>query len=214
MIFAHDAKAQFGVGVGYNLGSSYVSDDDAQNLNGFYLEATYDLNFVDKSWGVLALQPGVRFSYMGDSESEEAMGVKLKASTNETYFDIPVNVKYSYDFGSVRLSAFAGPVFSLGLTSTDKLVTKADGETAKVIAHNYSGKVVTKGGDSSSELEGSLTDYGRFDIKFGIGAGVTFMDKLNVKLGYNFGTFNRYTGDLPDLRYHTNVFYVGLGFMF
>jgi hypothetical protein len=103
MFFAVDANAQFGVGVGYNLGTTLTNlDDDFESLNGFYLEATYDWNFIDKSWGVLALQPGVRFFYMGDSESEESMGMKMKASLNETYVDVPVNVKYSYDFGSVK----------------------------------------------------------------------------------------------------------------
>lgn len=214
MFFAVDANAQLGVGVGYNLGSNFTSlDDDAQNLSGFYLEATYDWNFIDKSWGSLALQPGVRFSYVGEADSEEEFGVKLKASTNETYLDIPVNVKYSYDLGSVKLSAFAGPVFSMGLTSTKKLVTKADGETGKIVAHNYTGKVVTKGDGATGELEGGVTDYGRFDIKVGVGVGATVMDKLNVKVGYNFGTLNRYTGE-ADVRYSTNVFYVGLGFMF
>lgn len=214
MFFAVDANAQFGVGVGYNLGTTLTNlDDDSESLNGFYLEATYDWNFIDKSWGVLALQPGVRFSYMGDSESEESMGMKMKASLNETYVDVPVNVKYSYDFGSVKVSAFAGPAVSLGLTSTAKI--KMD--DGKIVTHNYSGKVVAKGdGVTASGGEG-VTDYGRFDIKFGVGAGVTFMDKLNVKLGYNIGMLNRYTGEQVEnhkVKYNTNVFYVGLGFLF
>lgn len=210
MFFAVDANAQFGVGVGYNLSPNFpLVDDSEESLDGFYLEATYDWNFIDKSWGVLALQPGVRFSYMGDSESEDL----VKRSLNETYVDVPVNVKYSYDFGSVKVSAFAGPAVSLGLTSTMK-VKMDDG---KIVTHNYSGKVVAKGeGVSASGGEG-VTDYGRFDIKFGVGAGVTFMDKLNVKLGYNIGMLNRYTGEQVEdhkVKYNTNVFYVGLGFLF
>ena len=206
MFFAVDANAQLGVGVGYNLSPNFpLVDDSEESLNGFYLEATYDWNFIDKSWGVLALQPGVRFSYMGDSESEDL----VKMSVNETYVDVPVNVKYSYDFGSVKVSAFAGPAVSLGLTSTIKI--KSD--DGKIVTHNYSGKVVAKGEGSSMEVESGIKDYGRFDIKFGVGAGVTFMDKLNVKLGYNIGMLNRYTGELNE-KYNTNVFYVGLGFLF
>lgn len=212
MLFTVDANAQLGVGAGYNLGSFISNFDDASdNLNGFYLEGTYDWNFIDKSWGIFALQPGVRFSYMGNSEAEKEGGIKTKASVNETYIDIPVNLKYSYDFGSFKVSAFAGPDFSMGLTSTYKIVTKIDDEKAKVVSHNYSGKLVYKGGGESDSMDGGTTDYSRFDIKFGIGAGVTFMDNLHVKLGYNFGLMNR-VKNVEDTK--TNVFYVGLGIMF
>ena len=41
MFFAVDANAQFGVGVGYNLGTTLTNlDDDSEILNVFYLEAT------------------------------------------------------------------------------------------------------------------------------------------------------------------------------
>ena len=52
----------------------------------------------------------------------------------------------------------------------------------------------------------------------GIGAGVTVVEKLNVKLGYNIGMLNRYTGEQISNNYkykmHTGVFYAGIGFSF
>jgi hypothetical protein len=70
----------------------------------------------------------------------------------------------------------------------------------------------------TTTAKGDGTDYGRFDIKFGIGAGVTVAEKLNVKLGYNIGMLNRYTGEQlsKDYKYkmHTGVFYLGVGFNF
>ena len=197
MFFAVEANAQIGVGVGYNMLNNVqkaLDEDESGALNGFYVEATYDINFLERSRGELGLQPGLRFSYAGDHESEEALGVKAKASENETYLDIPVLVKYSYDLDAVKLSAFAGPVLSCGLSSVAK-VSVGDNTTK---ASNYRDESV----------------YGRFDVKLGLGIGAAFMDKFNAKLGYNVGLLNRYTGNLDDLTFRTGVFYVGVGINF
>ena len=197
MFFAVEANAQIGVGVGYNMLNNVqkaLDEDESGALNGFYVEATYDVNFLERSRGELGLQPGLRFSYAGNHESEEALGVKAKASENETYLDIPVLVKYSYDLDAVKLSAFAGPVLSCGLSSVAKV--SVNDNTTK--ASNY--------GDESV--------YGRFDVKLGLGIGAAFMDKFNAKLGYNVGLLNRYTGNLDDLTFRTGVFYVGVGINF
>lgn len=197
MFFAVEANAQIGIGVGYNMLNNVqkaLDEDESGALNGFYVEATYDINFLERNWGELGLQPGLRFSYAGDYESEEAFGVKAKASENETYLDIPVLVKYSYDLDAVKLSAFAGPVLSCGLSSVAKV--SVDDNTTK--ASNY--------GDESV--------YGRFDVKIGLGIGAAFMEKFNAKIGYNVGLLNRYTGNLDDLSFRTGVFYVGVGINF
>ena len=197
MFFAVEANAQIGIGVGYNMLNNVqkaLDEDESGALNGFYVEATYDVNFLEKSWGELGIQPGLRFTYAGDHEAEEELGVKAKASENETYLDVPVLVKYSYDLDAVKLSAFAGPVLSCGLSSVAKV--SVDDNTTK--ASRY--------GDESV--------YGRFDVKLGLGIGAAFMDKFNAKIGYNVGLLNRYTGNLDDLSFRTGVFYVGVGINF
>ena len=222
MFLAVDANAQLQVGAGYNHGTRterIADEDDSEDLDGFYLEATYGLNLVEKGWGTLALEPGVRFTYLGDAESDTESGYKVKSAFNETYLDIPVHVKYSYDLGTVKLLAFAGPVFSMGLTSVLKTSVKGEGVNYVGKHYNYSGKTVVKGeGASSSVNPEGLTDYGRFDIKLGLGVGATFMEKFNVKVGYNIGMLNRYTGEQlnKDYKYkmHTGVFYAGIGFSF
>ena len=202
MFLAVDANAQIGVGLGYNLlttTASMADESEDESLNGFYLEATYDFNFLNKSWGSLGLQPGVRYTFAGESDSDEIAGVKTEASLTEHYLDIPVNVKYAYEIipSTLKAYAFAGPVFSLGLASN----LKAGAGNTSVKTNNYKD-----------------TEYGRFDIKFGLGAGVTIAEKLNVKLGYNIGMLNRYTGEQlsKDYKYkmHTGVFYLGVGFNF
>ena len=202
MFLAVDASAQIGVGLGYNLlttTATMADESEDDSLNGFYLEATYDFNFLNKNWGSLGLQPGVRYTFAGESDSDEVAGVKAKESFTEHYLDVPVNVKYSYEIipTTLKAYAFAGPVFSLGLASN----LKAGAGDTSVKTNNYKD-----------------TESGRFDIKFGLGAGVTLAEKLNVKLGYNIGMLNRYTGEQisKDYKYktHTGVFYIGVGFNF
>lgn len=217
MFLAVDANAQLGVGIGYNHLNNVTrlaDEKDNEGLDGFYVEATYDWNFLDKGWGSLGLQPGLRYTFAGESDSDEVLGVVTREAIAEHYLDVPVNVKYSYDLGSVKLSAFVGPVFSFGLSSVNKV--SADDYVMKY--YNYTGKTVTKGSGSSSAVkpEGDPA-YGRFDLKLGVGVGATFLENLNVKLGYNFGMLNRYTGPKSDnfkSSIHTGVFYVGVGFNF
>jgi hypothetical protein len=202
LFLAVDANAQIGVGLGYNLlttTTTMADESEDDSLNGFYLEATYDFNFLNKNWGSLGLQPGIRYTFGGETEADEILGVKARASLAEHYLDVPVNVKYSYDAipSKLKVHAFAGPVFSFGLASA----LSVSGDDNVVKTNNYKD-----------------TEYGRFDIKFGIGAGVTVAEKLNVKLGYNIGMLNRYTGEQisKDHKYktHTGVFYLGVGFNF
>ena len=89
---------------------------------------------------------------------------------------------------------FAGPVFSCGLSSN-----------SKTTVNEVSTKINVYEGDP---------EYGRFDMKLGVGVGVTGMDSFNVKVGYNIGMLNRYTGNVRDLSYRTGVFYVGIGYFF
>lgn len=219
---AVDAEAQITVGAGYNHGvvtTRTTHDTDTEGLDGFYVEATYDWNFLERSWGMLALQPGVRFTYMGDSELEKEPGLTARESFNETYFDVPVHVKYSYPIGKLTLSAYAGPVFSLGLTSVTKASVSGEFMDYTAKYHLYSGKLVTKGDAGSSEIgpDGMTADYGRFDLKLGVGVGAAFADRFCVKVGYNFGLLNRYTGTKIEgvkASWHTGVFYAGVGISF
>ena len=201
MFVAVDAKAQLGVGVGYNLlntTTTVADESESSSLNGFYIEAEYNFNLLDEQWGALGIQPGIRYTFAGESEKAELYGEKVRLSVAEHYLDIPVQVKYGYEVISSKLNinAFAGPVFSIGLAS----IVKGSMDDSVVKANAYK--------DS---------DYGRFDLKIGVGVGVDLFEKLNVKVGYNFGLLNRYTGEQIDeykYKIHTGVFYVGVGYNF
>ena len=94
----------------YNVAEKY-------NLDGFYVGFAYDWKFAKKSWGVWALSPGIKFSYLEDANALDEFALLWKDSLKESYLDIPVYLKYSYKFNYLTLSAFVGPEFSLGMTS-------------------------------------------------------------------------------------------------
>lgn len=225
-----DADAQISVGVGYaheNISTkiSGQTDEagDSQGLDGVYIEATYEYNILNRKWGVLSLQPGLRFTLAGDSDSEREMGFTMKESYTETYFDIPVLVKYSYPLGSMKISAFAGPVLSVGMSSVNKLTASGDNYEYSQTINMYTGKIVIKGDSPDGSYETGLgsdkagTDYGRFNLKLGLGIGTSFKDRFNVKLGYDIGLLNRYTGEKNDYvktKIHTGLLYLGVGYTF
>lgn len=196
ILFATEARAQIGIGIGYNLINNVKDVFGIQTntaFNGIYVEATYDINILEKSWGKLDVQPAMRLSHAGVRESEISYGITSSSSENETYLDFPVFVKYSFDINTINLSAFTGPILSCGLSS----VTKARvGDKATTI-NNYE-----EGG------------YGRFDLKLGIGISTAFDDKYEVKIGYNFGMLNRYTENIDNISFRTGVFYAGVAFNF
>lgn len=212
MFVATDAAAQITVGGGYNHGSlinKRGGERESSGLNGVYVEATYDLNFFQKSWGELAFQPGARLSYMGFRESAKESGIKVKQSLSETYFDVPLHLKYTYPLEKIKVSAFAGPVMSLGLSSTNRYSVTGGGQDSKGKVNKYAA------GSADSDSEST---YGRFDIKFALGLGADLTENISVKLGYNIGMLNRYKayeyGDGPKFKIHTNVFYLGVGYTF
>ena len=220
MFFAAEANAQLGIGAGYNFETmtTKVSDSkSSDNLNGFYLEAYYGIPLAEGRWGAVGIQPGVRYSYFGKTDkSDEVLGFVTKTSLTEHYLDVPVNFRYSFKVATpVRVFAFAAPVFSFGLDSASKLAVSGHDKEYSVTSHNYSGKIVTKGDNiSGSTTDTGIKDYGWFDLKIGLGAGVTLFDILDVKVGYNFGLLNRYTGDVDGYRRGTNVFTAGVAVNF
>ncbi len=260
-VFASNAKAQFSVGVGYanefitSKESSVLPESlegnawqkERTNLSGFYVEGSYNWVFASVGPGKFALQPGVRYYCMSNLETNGRVNVKYemegtvshttrrnKTRISNHFIDIPVNVKYSYDFvpGALKGYVFAGPSFSLGLAAnsveTTKVNESVDDKTIKGKSiervNAYTGKFYYKIFDPQTDetkIEKGKNDeyksYNMFDLKLAIGIGITVAEKVDIKFGYNIGLLNRsFIKNTADIKYstHSNVLHFGAAYNF
>ena len=262
LAFAVNASAQFSVGVGYanekeinktvvNLPDGYKGSARLEapglKLDGFYVEASYNWEFTNMGASAFALQPGLRYTMLTSSNSvikakvskdNDKLSYLDKSRYSNHLLEMPINVKYSYEFVPDALKAyvFAGPVLSFGLAANSVEVYKNEytlnGEPGKEYSRSkmnyYNGKYSSKEYNSETKKydtnKGTDSDYklyNAFDIKFGIGAGVTVCEKLDIKFGYNFGLLNRsavkeveYQGYEAKSSTHSNIMYFGVAYNF
>ena len=106
---------------------------------------------------------------------------------NLHYLNVPVKAKYSFPLSNqFGFFALAGPTFSLGLSATYK-----------------------RNGASIEMFENYLK---RFDIKLGIGAGFSYNDKLELRLGYDWGLLNQ--SQVSGTPVSINYLHIGLAYKF
>ena len=257
MAFAVNATAQISVGVGY-ANETLISKGNAvlesgqngyswtksnEQLNGFYIEASYDWEFASLGSGDFILQPGVRYYCLTQKVLHSKSDIKdnsdhYKANAtnriSDHLLDIPVNVKYAYDFipGTFKAYAFAGPTLSFGLAATNVTRSMVYGsvndkvtEYTNVERYNgYTGKYYHKtynSGTKNYEIEKGKKDeykeYNMFDLKLALGLGVTIVENIDIKFGYNIGLLNRsFIKELDDTKYsaHSNIMYFGVAYNF
>lgn len=160
---AFGANAQIGVGLGY---TQKVHGGDADDtLGGLYVGGTYN---IELSNGI-CVAPGIDLSWV--NSKHEVLGVETKV--NEIYLGVPVLFNYAIGIADgFKLVPFAGPTFSLGLSSK----SKTEGVDDPV--NNYDND-----------------DYKRFDVLVGGGVALDVMDLVRVSVGYNYGLLDRDAND-------------------
>lgn len=233
MAFAANASAQLSVGAGYGLAShtritktgNTTNKIDPLNMSGFYVNGTYEINFLSKNWGDLSVAPGLTYAFYGkciseESYKEEGITFSEKSSRRDHYLDVPVHVKYAYNVipGTLKLAAFAGPVFSFGLAATSIEKLEEGNDWIKARSSLYTGKYVVKSSvseDNASGDEGD-TNYSIFDLKLGVGISATLFEKLDFRVAYNVGLLNRVTEKIDGVKAisHTNVLQIGVAYNF
>ena len=191
------AFAQVHIGAGYlqqNNDFANGNDNDTA-LNGFYAGASFDLPF---SVDGLSLSPGVYYSYLTGTSSASILGgaISGSATTVEQYITVPVFFKFSVPVGPGNLFCNAGPEFAYGLSS------KVTG----------SGSVLGVGGSSTSDNYGENSNYRRYDVKVGVGAGYQ-IGMFSINLGFDWGLLNRNL-NTNGTALHTNNLRAGIGLHF
>lgn len=106
------------------------------------------------------------------------------ADLKAIWINVPFDIKYTlYDvMPSVSLSAFTGPRVNFGVGNAFK----------------------------SPDHDG--IDIKNFDMQWGVGAAVSIVDAVQIRLGYDFG-IHKVVRDVKD-NIHRNTLLLGVGFMF
>lgn len=195
---ATSAFAQLSVGAGYvnSTLTNKVSDNKSTDtaLNGAYVNANFTLPIA----GGLKLVPGVVFSYIG-GESSSNLGSIIKGTVtrSEMNLSIPVNVTYGVDLGkSLSAFVFAGPTVDLGCLASLK------GEVESILGS----------GSKDADLYGENSNYGRFDVLVGGGAGVDIAKIIRLTVGYNYGVLDRNSAD--NATAHRGFLHAGVSYLF
>lgn len=200
LTFATNINAQSPISVGVKAGlnvsnQSYKSggvsiSGDAKI--GFNAGLTLDINLPSN----LAVMSGLELSTKGikfDIENTEV-------STNAMYLQLPIHLGYKIEVAPrTKVHFNAGPYMAYGIGGKSK---------TSVLGQDF--KEDTFGDDALK----------RFDFGLGIGAGITFIDKVQIRLGYDFGLANVGRKGINidegsyDIKVKNRNFYVSLGYLF
>ena len=182
------ANAQLGIQAGY-ANSKFNSDIPLfplglSNYNGFEIGPTYDFQIQ----GGLYMNYGLLYTL---GKSSDKIGSVTIENTGH-YLNVPVRIGYKYSINdSWRVFGYAGPNFTFGL---------AGKTTGGILGISADGKWY----DDDS-------DFKRFDIKLGLGAGVQWKN-IALKGGYDWGLINAYDSD--DFYARRNQFNISIVYMF
>ncbi len=224
VMFADNASAQVKFGAGYSMADhslKYGDSDEGYALHGFNVGLTYDANVIDWKFLEFGVVLGVNYELMTDEKSEnlELFSAKLKRTVTEHYINVPLNLNLGLNIipGIFGVYAFGGPVLSFGVNSNTEVSVDTQKGRGRLTYNNYNGQSKADNlldGMTSTITSTLPTDYGWFDVKLGVGAGIEIVDAIDLKAGYNWGLVNRYTGDSKDVSHHSDQFYVTLSYIF
>ena len=198
LLAGSNAFAQISVGAGYVNSTESIkfgkNDDASTNAtNGFYAGIGYTLPLT----AGLNFTPGVYYEFLTKKDVASVGGLTASGTLMEHYLNVPLHFSYGASpAAGIRIFVFAGPTASLGLASTTDSNASVGSISVGGKTDNYDG-----------------TEYGRFNVLLGGGAGLEF-SRIRLTVGYDYGLLNRYTGDADNYSRHNSRFHVGLGFLF
>lgn len=195
-VAATSAMAQFSVGAGYlnqTLKTTVSSTTTNAAFQGVYVgaDASYYLGLG------FSVVPGIYYGYLSSDENLGFSLASVSSSTKNHYIAVPVNFKYGIKpLDVLGVFAYAGPQFSLGISSKTTTTGTVLGASGSSVLDNY--------GD-----DGSLN---RFNLSAGVGLGVEFFDVVRVEFGYNYGFLNLNKTD--NVTSKASSWHVGAAFLF
>lgn len=168
MLIGSEAFAQLAVGAGYFSATDKstvtvlnTETTSKGSFDGFYVGATYGIDLSSVTEG-LGFEPGVAANFGFDKDDN-------KVNYKDFALQVPLNLKYAYELdGDLKIFALAGPALQFGLLK--KSTYEEAGTTTTVDFY-----------------DGDGAGYSRFNVLIGVGAGIEFGEKFQIRFGYDFG---------------------------
>lgn len=217
LLAASQLSAQISVEAGYENSryrQTYSNEVEwSDPLQGFNVGAYYNINLMSNDIHAFSIQPGLKYSYVMTTEQEGEGAYSLDLSLNQHYLNLPVRFQYAARvMPGLRVMAFAGPNFCLGLSNTLDMDMEMAGFQMDGTVDLYTGKVSGNIQELVGEVDVMDENLRRFDVSAQVGLGVEILDRYEIRGGYDFGLMNMM--DLGDVRMTRNTFFVGLGIRF
>ena len=195
------AQAQLVADGGYfhawENGKSLTYSSPSQD--GLFLGARYNVD-LDNWMDGLSFIPGLNFSALKGKVQRQiltAWEVLPKTTTREIAINMPLQLKYQYEFmSSFAVYGFAGPTLQLGLLNN--IVDKNDNSTMRYNMYKENKLLVSP--------------RTPFNLYLGLGLGVEVAERIQVNAAFDFGLLNLTTGTNQKL--HRNVLKIGIGYIF
>ena len=173
LLIGSEAYAQLAVGAGYlsatdkeKLEIAGHETTDTYSFNGAYLGATYGLDLSSITEG-LGFEPGVNALL--------AFGKHEDVNLTDIALQIPLNLKYTYELdGDLKVFGLFGPALQLGLIKKRSFEEGGTTHTTNYYDPDFA------------------TTYSRFNVLLGIGAGLEFGEKFQIRFGYELGLLPQY----------------------
>ena len=193
MLFAGKAYAQLTLNLGYapvTYTTTINNNDSKVEMNGFFVGATYNVNLT----GDLNVAIGADFRFNTKTDESDILGVATtKTTKTQMLIDIPVLFNYGLSLNSdLRISAFAGPTFSLALS----------GKTTSDAA------IAGWGGTTEDDWYGDNSNRKKFDIGLTFGLNLGYR-QYRLFGGYNMGLLN--LTDTDNVTLKASGWFIGLG---
>ena len=173
MLIGSEAYAQLAVGGGYLSATDKAKVEiaghettDTYSFNGAYVGATYGIDLSSVTEG-LGFEPGIN-ALLG-------FGKENDVNKTDIALQLPLNFKYSYELdGDLKVFGLFGPALQFGLIKKDR-----EENGGVTVTTNY----------YDSDYVATLS---RFNVLLGIGAGLEFGEKFQIRFGYEFGLLPLY----------------------
>ncbi len=217
----HSVSDGLGISFGY-LHSAYRNYDwatesiDANDrFNGFTVALTKDFTLIDQ---MLYIQTGLEYIYQNQSNNQSLGGLKLIGDWNEHLMNIPVKIKYEIPvLADMNVFIMGGPSIMEGLSSRIKYRANMGGVNAATSYNCYNAKIRSNSGELDSIINPFLpvSRYRRFDVQFGLSAGVRFFEYFEAQIGYDWGVVNKFKDETDgDLKRRRQQLYITVGVRF